>query len=272
MDKVSFLPLPTVTPLVSEEAFSAARTAAVTTRVLRHILWQFSHETGCCSLDPTTADPVMKWHRIAAHPTLEPIHALIAKTERFGDHHAWLVTEEHHDVLGNFYTPHGERLLPSWQPGGLGLLRTADNPGHWIPINCFYPCPYMAPIAVSDAPRPADWSQPRKPHYQPESDVWVHFTETHGVFVPRAVLPNMQAPRRTTDAMRIFLQHGTETPSSADMTTGVLKHINAHNLFVTGDSQTVVPDDTLKALLSVTSPFRLTELQCLLEPHYGPFI
>jgi hypothetical protein len=266
------LPHPTVTPLVSEETFAAARTAAFTTRVRRHVLWKFAPESGCCALDPTKADPRMRWHRVAAHPTLEPIHAHITKTERFGDHIAWFVTEEHHDVLGNFYTPLGEKLLPSWQPGGPGLLRTADNPTHWILINCFYPCPYMAPIAVSDEPLPAGWSQPRKPHYQPESDVWVHFTEAQGPFTPRAVLTKIQAPRRTTEAMRIFLKRGTETPSAVDMTTGVLKHINTHDLFDPSDSQTVVPDDTLKALLSVTTPFRLTDLHRILEPHYGPFI
>jgi len=255
--------------LVTEEVFADFLTAARMTRVHRYILWQLTSESPCQVLD---SNPLTHWCRTAAQPTKEALHRLIHKVERFGDSYAWLITEEHHDALGNFYTPAGFQLEPSWQPGGHGLVRTADNPAHWIPIQTVYPCPYMAPIAVSEAKKPSDWTQPRKPHYHEESDVWVHFTTEQGSFKPRDVLTKMLAPRRTTDAMRSFVGHVTETPSASDMTTAILRYIDRQGLMAPGYAQTVLPDETLTDLLGTAHSFRLSELQGLLRPHYGPFV
>ena len=188
---------------------------------------------------------------------------------------AWLLTDEQHDVLGNIYNMDGAPLLPSWQPGGVGLLRTADNPSHWIPVHSLYPWNGMAPIAISSIARPSDWSQPRKPHYQVETDVWVHFMESDGPFTHKRTLSKFQAPRNTTAAMRAFLELTPPVPphpSAGDMTTAVIHYIAANSLSSATDTQTIVPDQKLTELLGSSRPFPLTALQQLLTPHYGEFV
>jgi hypothetical protein len=265
----------TPTPTVSEDDFTMATTAATAIRVHRYVLWQLAPKSSCCVYDDDE-DPPMIWHRCGASADIDRLLRTIYKTERFdeADRYAWLITEEHHDVLGNFYTPAGDPILSTWQPTGPALLRTADNPSHWIPIERLIPWHFMAPIAVSSAACPADWNQPRKPHYLEEDNVWVHFTDTHGPFEMRWVLSKFQAPRHPTEPMRAFLadKHFTETPSAADMTSAILAHISVNKLMPSGPAQTVYPDAKLTALLGSSDPFPMSDLQSRLQPLYGPHI
>jgi hypothetical protein len=130
----------------------------------------------------------------------------------------------------------------------------------------------MAPIAITDEAIHADWSQPTKPHYLEESDVWVHFTPAHGPFNITHVTSRFQAPRHTTPAMRTFLGDKLPgTPSAADITSATIAYIYVHKLIDTR-AGTVDPDEKLAALLGITRTFDITDLQDLLAPHYGEFV
>jgi hypothetical protein len=255
--------------LVSADAYEAACATARSIRVQRYALWRLSPKASCNPMDPIEIDPPIIWHRIYVSSDKD---AAMARSKPC---YAWLLTEEQHDVLGNIYNVDGNQILPSWQPGGTGLLRTADNPSHWIPIHSLYPWGGIAPIAISSMARPSDWSQPRQPHYQVETDVWVHFMESDGPFAHRRVLSKMQAPRHTTAAMRAFLEltpPSAPYPSAADMTTAVIHYIAANMLSSATDTQTILPDQKLAELFGSSSPFPLTALQRLLAPHYGEFV
>jgi hypothetical protein len=250
--------------LVSADAFAAACASARSIRIQRFVLWRLGPKHTCCSAVDTDPDPPMVWNRVKEAIDCEA--ALCASTPG----HAWLITEEHHDVLGNRYTPAGDFLEPTWQPAGPALLRTADNPTHWISVRRILPWHFMAPIAVSEDPRPADWSQPRKPHYQEENDVWVHFVPDHGPFVITKTMSKFQAPRHTTPAMCAFMELPDDaTPSAADMTSAVVRYIHQNRLTDPSDSQRVIADQKLSALLGEPATFQLTELQRRLAPHYG---
>ena len=261
------------TTTVSEADFDAAKIHATTIRVHRYILWQLAPKSSCCVYDDNE-DPPMIWHRVGVDAEKDRHFRTVHKAERFieddCDRYAWLITEEHHDILGNYYTTTGTPIEPTWQPEGPALLRTADNPGHWIPIQRLIPWHFMAPIAVTDTPMPEHWEQPRKPHYLEEDNVWVHFTDTHGPFEMRWVLSKFQAPRHPSEAMRAFLadKHFSETPSAADMTSAILAYISVNKLMDPG--QTIRPDQKLATLLGSATPFPLTELQSRLSQHYGP--
>lgn len=260
-------PTPT---LVSEADFLAAEVTARSTRVKRYILWQLiPKQTQCCGEE----DPYpMVWVRISANPTKEYHQRTIHKVERYGDHYTWLLTEEHHDILGNHYTTDDEPLEPTWQPEGPALLRTADNPTHWIPVKRVIPWHYMAAMAVTDTPMPEDWVQPPKPHLQEDTSVWVHFTPTHGPFVMSRALTRFQGQRFPTPQMVRFLDGKlTETPSAADMTSAILAYISVHRL-AEHPLQLVTPDQKLSELLGSPQPFYLSDLQRHLQPTYGPFV
>lgn len=249
--------------LVSEETFNATREVAYLTRVHRYVLWSLVPDSPCFLMPDTPKTHI--WFRIAEHSTVTGLKC------RASGPRAFLITEEHHDVLGNRYTTSGDRLESNWQPEGPGLIHTIGNPGHWIAINRLIPGRCMAPIAITDIAPPDGWTQPNKPHYLDNSDVWIHFTPVHGPFNITRVVSRFQAPRHTTTEMRAFLGDKlTETPSAADLTTATIAYIYVNKLI---DTQTnkVSPDEALSAVVGGSTPFDITDLQALLAPHYGEF-
>lgn len=269
----------TATPrLVTTDAFEAAQASARSIRIHQYTLWSLGPKSNCCAIyadSDADADPPMVWTRRTANSDKELLLNFVEySTNVKGLRLAWLITEEHRDILDNLYSTTGEPIDPAWQPQGPALLRTTDNPTHWIPVQRLIPWHFMASIAVTEIDRPADWLQPRKPHYLEENDVWVHFIPHHGPFVITQHISKFQAPRLTTPAMRAFLADTplTDTPSAAEMTSAVLGYINKNMLMPSSRTQRVYPDQKLRELLGSSEPFPLTGLQRLLAPHYGDFV
>lgn len=257
--------------LVSDSAFAAAVATARATRTHRFVLWHLAQ-----SCDDPGDDAPWRWHRVGAAATREAHNRIIEKTERYGDRYAWLITEEHHDVAGGIYTTTGTTLEHTWQPTGPGFLRTAANPHTWIPIRSLIPWNFCATIAISDAPAPpaTDYPQPRRALYAPESDVFVHFTQTEGPYTGRlgghADTDNKYlAPRILSERMSAFLG-GKTTASMSEVTTAVVRYIQRNHL-QSGMYQTITSDPTLLSITGKES-FRLVELQTLLKPHCGALI
>lgn len=263
--------LPASVTVVDDAAFAAATATARATRTHRFVLWHFAQ-----SCDDTSDDAPWRWHRVGAAATREHHTRTIEKVERFGDRYAWLITEEHHDVTGGIYSTDGRPLELSWQPTGPGFVRTAANPHTWVPIKYLIAWNFCAAVAVSDAPAPDDFTQPRRALYAPENDVFVHFTQTEGPYPGRfgkhASADNKYlAPRHISERMSAFLG-GKPTASSSEITTAVVRYIQRNGL-QSGWRQIITPDATLSSLLDGrTEPFRLTELSTLLKPHYGDLV
>jgi hypothetical protein len=264
---------PTPFTLVDDAAFSAAAATARATRAHRFVLWHLAQPC-----DDHSDDAPWRWHRVGAAATREHHNRTIGKVERFGDRYAWLITEEHHDVAGGIYSTDGHPLEPTWQPTGPGFVRTAANPHIWIPIRSLIAWNFCAPVAITDAPAPpaADYPQPRRALYAPESDVFVHFTQVAGPYEGRlgghASADNKYlAPRHISERMSAFLGGRTEA-SVSEITTAVVRYIQRNGL-QSGWRQIITPDATLTSLLDGrTEPFRLAELAALLKPHYGDLV
>ena len=258
--------------LVDDAAFSAAAATARATRAHRFVLWHLAQPC-----DDHSDDAPWRWHRVGAAATREHFpHRTIEKVERFGDRYAWLITEEHHDVTGCFYSTDGHHLELNWQPTGPGFLRTAANPHIWIPIQRLIAWNFCAPVAITDAPTPDSYTQPRRALYAPENDVFVHFTQTAGPYEGRlgghASADNKYlAPRHISERMSAFLG-GRPTASVSEITTAVVRYIQRNGL-QSGWYQTITPDATLSSLLDGrTETFRLVEMAALLKPHYGDLV
>jgi hypothetical protein len=259
--------------LVDAATFAAAVDTARATRAHRFVLWHLAQ-----SCDDPSDDAPWRWHRVGTAATREAHNRIIEKTERFGDRYAWLITEEHHDVAGGIYRTDGTILEHNWQPTGPGFLRTAANPHTWVPIRGLIPWNFCAMIAISDAPAPApaDYPQPRRALYAPESDVFVHFTQTEGPYTGRpgchADTDNKYlAPRHISERMSAFLG-GKTTASMSEVITAVVRYIQRNGL-QSGWYQTITPDATLSSLLDGrTETCRLVEMAALLKPHYGDLV
>jgi hypothetical protein len=228
------------------------------------VLWQLSP-----SLNP--AEEAMVWHRITATPTREAHRRLLNAAERYGDRCTWLVTEEHHDAVGQIYQAFtGVRLEPHWQPFAPALLRCAENSAHWIPIVELHPWHHLCPIALTADPLPDDWIQPAKPALLEEDQVWVHSTATDGPFDYKKVTNKFLTPRRTSVFMAAFMGLPADaTPSASEMTTAVVRYAQRNGLLQSG--QRLTPD-ALLATVTGPKPFRLADLQAHLEAHMGEFV
>jgi hypothetical protein len=257
--------------LVDDSAFNAACTSARAVRAHRFTLWHYIQPT-----DLPGEDVPWRWHRVGSAATRAHHNRTIGKVERWGDRYAWLITEEHHNVIGDIFTPDGTPLEKNWQPYGPGLLRTAANPHVWIPFQRLIAWNFCSAIAITDAPVPDDFTQPRRALYAPENDVFVHFTQTDGPYEGRngghASADNKYlAPRHISERMSAFLG-GRPTASLSEIITAVVRYIQRNRLMSTL-GQTVTPDATVASLLdSHPGPFPLHELTRRLRHHAGDLV
>lgn len=256
--------------LVDEPTFAIAVEAARKIRVLRHVLWHYGQSFD----NPSDEDAPWRWSRVAAAATHADLYRRMEKVERWGDRYAWLITTEHHDAAGNLYATDGTPMELTWQPSTPALLRTKNNPSHWIPVQHLIPWNFCSAIALTDAPKPDDWDQARSALSAPESDVFVHFTATDGLY------NSDYSYRRSTADIRVLAQHkisdrmsaflgGRATASPAEMITAVVHHIQRNRL-KSGHTQTVTPDATLTSLFEGrTTSFQMWEIHRLIRHHYG---
>jgi hypothetical protein len=237
----------------------------------RFTLWHYVQPT-----DLPGDDAPWRWHRVSSAATRDHHHRMIDKVERWGDRYAWLITEEHHDVTGGIYDTRGTPLEKHWQPYGPGLLRTAGNPHVWIPFQRAIAWHFCSAIVITDAPVPADFTQPRRALYAPEEDVFVHFTQKDGPYEGRngghAYADNKYlAPRHISERMSAFLG-GHPTASSSEIITAVVRYIQRNRLMSTL-GQTVTPDATVASLLEDhVDSFPLHELTRRLRHHVGDLV
>jgi hypothetical protein len=256
--------------LVDESTFAIAMEAARKIRILRHVLWHYGQTFD----NPSDEDAPWRWFRVAAAATHAELYRRMEKVERWGDCSAWLITQEHHDAASNLYAIDGTPLEPTWQPSTPALLRTKNNPSHWIPVQCLIPWNFCSAIALTDSPKPDDWNQVHRALIAPESDVFVHFTTADGPY------NSDYSYRRSSADIRILAQHkisermsaflgGRTTASPTEMITAVVQYIQRNRL-VSGHTQIVTPDATLTSLFEGrTATFQMWEIHRLIRPHYG---